>query len=111
MTAPEDVPTMFQSVAVVTETGGPTSHAALVCREIGLPCAVGCGPGTIDALTGRIVTVDGTSGIIYEGAVGAAAAPLDPHLEEFLSYVQWPVDAGHPLAGLAHLAPAAPGRP
>jgi pyruvate, orthophosphate dikinase len=111
MTAPEDVPTMFQSVAVVTETGGPTSHAALVCREIGLPCVVGCGQGTIDALTGRIVTVDGTSGIIYEGAVGAAASPSDPYLEEFLTYVPWPVDAGHPLAGLAHLAPAAPGRP
>jgi hypothetical protein len=55
--------------------------------------------------------VDGTSGIIYEGAVGAAASPLDPHLEEFLTYVQWPVGAGHPLAELAHLAPAALGRP
>jgi pyruvate, orthophosphate dikinase len=111
MTAPEDVPTMFQSVAVITETGGPTSHAALVCREIGLPCVVGCGTGTIDALVGKIVTVDGTSGVIYEGAVGVAASPPDPYLEEFLTYVQWPVDPGHPLAALAHLAPTAQVRP
>jgi pyruvate, orthophosphate dikinase len=111
MTAPDDVPTMFQSVAVITETGGPTSHAALVCREIGLPCVVGCGTGTIDALVGKIVTVDGTSGVIYEGAVGVAASPPDPYLEEFLTYVQWPVDPGHPLAALAHLAPTAQVRP
>jgi pyruvate,orthophosphate dikinase len=110
MTAPEDVPTMFQSVAVITETGGPTSHAALVCREIGLPCVVGCGEGTIDALAGKIVTVDGTSGLIYEGAaggVGGTASAPDPYLEEFSSYVRWPVDPGHPLAALAHLAATA----
>ena len=111
MTAPEDVPTMFQSVAVVTETGGPASHAALVCREIGLPCVVGCGEGTIGALAGKIVTVDGTSGIIYEGAAGAAASSPDPYLAEFATYVQWPVDPGHPLAGLAQLAPTAQVRP
>ena len=111
MTAPEDVPTMFQSVAVITETGGPTSHAALVCREIGLPCAVGCGEGTIGSLVGKIVTVDGMSGIIYEGAVGVTASSPDPHLKEFSTYVQWPVEPGHPLAALAYLAPTAQVRP
>lgn len=104
MTSPEDVPAMFQSVAVVTETGGPTSHAALVCREIGLPCIVGCGEGTIDALLGRIVTVDGTSGIVFEGAGRAEAGALDPHLAELLSFVAWPVAADHPLARLQPLA-------
>ena len=111
MTAPEDVPTMFQSVAVITETGGPTSHAALVCREIGLPCVVGCGEGTIGALVGKIVTVDGMSGIIYEGAVDVRASSPDPHLKEFSTYVQWPVEPGHPLAALAYLAPTAQVRP
>ncbi|WP_375385099.1 pyruvate, phosphate dikinase [uncultured Microbacterium sp.] len=105
MTAPDDVPTMFQSVAVVTETGGPTSHAALVCREIGLPCVVGCGEGTISALVGKLVTVDGTSGLIYEGVSGTGTASIDPNLAEFLSYLSWPVPAEHPLAPLAHLAP------
>lgn len=105
MTAPDDVPTMFQSVAVVTETGGPTSHAALVCREIGLPCVVGCGEGTIAALVGKVVTVDGTTGVIYEGAADVGSASVSSHLAEFLTYVSWPLPAGHALAPLAHLAP------
>ena len=66
-TAPEDVPAMFDSVAVVTDLGGSTSHAALVCREIGLPCVVGCGTGTSTKLAGRTVTVDGNTGQVYEG--------------------------------------------
>ena len=104
MTAPDDVPAMFQSVAVVTETGGPTSHAALVCREIGLPCVVGCGAGTIAALVGKQITVDGTSGLIYEGAADVGTASVDAHLAELLTYVDWPLPEGHTLAPLAHLA-------
>jgi pyruvate,orthophosphate dikinase len=68
---------------------------------------VGCGKGTIGALVGKIVTVDGMSGIIYEGAVGVTASSPDPYLKEFSTYVQWPVEPGHPLAALAHLAPTA----
>ncbi|WP_040166092.1 pyruvate, phosphate dikinase [Microbacterium gorillae] len=103
MTAPDDVPAMFESVAVVTETGGPTSHAALVCREIGLPCVVGCGAGTIAALVGKQITVDGTSGLIYEGAADIGTVSADAHLAEFLAYVDWPLPEGHTLAPLAHL--------
>lgn len=66
-TSPEDVPAMFASAAVVTEHGGGTSHAALVCREIGLPCVVGCGDGTVRALAGQSVTVDGTAGLVFAG--------------------------------------------
>lgn len=66
-TSPEDVPAMFAAAAVVTEHGGGTSHAALVCREIGLPCVVGCGDGTVRALDGRPVTVDGTLGVVLAG--------------------------------------------
>lgn len=66
-TEPHDVAAMFESVAVVTEVGGATSHAALVCREIGLPCVVGAGEGTVAALVGREVTVDGKAGKVYEG--------------------------------------------
>ncbi|MEJ2863815.1 pyruvate, phosphate dikinase [Actinomycetospora flava] len=66
-TAPDDVPAMYASVAVVTEHGGTTSHAALVAREAGLPCVVGCGDGTVAALAGRRVTVDGTRGVVLDG--------------------------------------------
>ena len=45
--------------AIVTEIGGATVHAAVVSRELGRPCVVGCGAGTVDSSTGRQVTVDG----------------------------------------------------
>src|SRR5260370_31111946 len=79
-TAPEDVPAMFDSVAIVTDHGGSTSHAALVCREIGLPCVVGCGAGTSRRLDGRTVTGDGNTGRAYEGDATTARrpAPLPP---------------------------------
>lgn len=66
-TAPDDVPAMYAAAAVVTEYGGTTSHAALVAREAALPCVVGCGEGTIDALAGRRVTVDGQRGLVLDG--------------------------------------------
>ncbi|MEV5837713.1 pyruvate, phosphate dikinase [Nocardia sp. NPDC052112] len=101
-TAPDDVPVMFESVAVVTEFGGSTSHAALVCREIGLPCVVGCGAGTVDTLTGKTVTVDGATGTVFEGdATETTTVERDEYLTELLSYLPSPVPDGHPLAALA----------
>jgi pyruvate, orthophosphate dikinase len=104
-TAPEDVPAMFDAVAVVTDLGGSTSHAALVCREIGLPCVVGCGTGTSQKLAGRTVTVDGNTGQIYEGDATTAgrAGGLDPYVAALLQFAgvspgaDMP-DAEHPLA-------------
>ncbi|QSE91498.1 pyruvate, phosphate dikinase [Rhodococcus pseudokoreensis] len=106
-TAPDDVPAMFESVAVVTELGGSTSHAALVCREIGLPCVVGAGVGTVAKLTGLTVTVDGATGTVYEG--DALHTPdegdVDEYLTELLGYLPDTVPVDHPLAQLrsAHL--------
>ncbi|MFI0469534.1 pyruvate, phosphate dikinase [Saccharopolyspora sp. 5N102] len=81
-TAPEDVPAMSVVSAVVTEYGGSTSHAAVVCRELAVPCVVGCGSGTVAALAGRVVTVDGSTGTIYDGPLPVLAAGLldDPDL-------------------------------
>jgi pyruvate,orthophosphate dikinase len=107
-TAPEDVPAMFDSVAVVTDLGGSTSHAALVCREIGLPCVVGCGAGTSQRLDGRTVTVDGTSGRVYAGDATTAggASSLDPYVTALLEFAGISpdgemLDPGHPLAPFA----------
>ena len=104
-TAPEDVPAMFDSVAVVTDLGGSTSHAALVCREIGLPCVVGCGTGTSARLAGRTVTVDGHTGQAYEGDATTAtgADGLDPYVTALLQFAGISgageiTDADHPLA-------------
>ena len=66
-TCPDDVHGMIAARAVVTEFGGSTSHAAVVGRSLGLPCVVGCGAGTVTALGGETVTVDGGAGGIYPG--------------------------------------------
>jgi pyruvate,orthophosphate dikinase len=67
-TSPDDVPGMLAARGVVTEVGGVTSHAAVISREIGRPAVVGCGSGLIDALNGRLITVDGTAGEVRTGA-------------------------------------------
>ncbi|MCW2717317.1 pyruvate, phosphate dikinase [Pseudonocardia sp.] len=66
-TSPDDLHGMIAAAAVVTEHGGSTSHAAVVSREIGRPCVVGCGPRTVTALAGRTVTVDGSTGQVWLG--------------------------------------------
>ena len=93
-TDPDDVATMALAVAVLTELGGSTSHAAVVCRELGVPCLVGCGGGTITDLAGRTVTVDATTGVVYPGALPVTAASEcdDPDLSQLLSWTQ--ADAG-----------------
>lgn len=68
-TSPEDLHGMIAARAVTTEQGGTTSHAAVVGRALGLPCAVGCGVGALAGLTGRVVTVDGRLGKVFEGAL------------------------------------------
>jgi pyruvate,orthophosphate dikinase len=72
-TSPDDVHGMIAAGAVVTEQGGATCHAAVVSRALDTPCVAGCGPGAIEALLGRTVTVDATSGRVYAGAVESSA--------------------------------------
>jgi pyruvate, orthophosphate dikinase len=68
-TSPDDVAGMLVARAIVTELGGDTSHAAVVSREIGLPAVVGCGAGVAAALDGKLITVDGGEGAVFEGAL------------------------------------------
>ena len=68
-TSPNDLHGMIGAVAVVTEEGGSTSHAAVVSRALGIPCVVGCGPETLMPLVGRTVTVDGRSGDMFAGGL------------------------------------------
>ena len=69
MTNPDYVPAMHRAVAIVTDTGGVTSHAAIVSRELGIPCVVGTGTATSHLKTGQVVTVDGAHGVVYKGNV------------------------------------------
>jgi len=69
MTSPDFVPAMQLAKGIVTDKGGQTSHAAIVSRELAIPCVVGTGKATKIIKTGEIITVDGTNGKIYRGEV------------------------------------------
>ncbi|MBE0479450.1 MAG: phosphoenolpyruvate synthase, partial [Dehalococcoidia bacterium] len=69
MTTPDFVPAMKRAAGIVTDRGGRTCHAAIVSRELGIPCVVGVGDGTRVLKPGQIVTVDGSLGKVYEGKV------------------------------------------
>jgi pyruvate,water dikinase len=67
MTNPDWVPTMRRAGALVTDSGGMTCHAAIVARELGVPCVVGTGSATTDLADGQLVTVDGSLGEVLAG--------------------------------------------
>ncbi len=69
MTTPDFVPAMKRAAAIVTNRGGRTAHAAIVSRELGIPCVVGVEEGTTALRDGQVITVDGSHGKIYEGKV------------------------------------------
>jgi pyruvate, water dikinase len=71
MTSPDWVPIMRRAAAIVTDAGGMTSHAAIVARELGLPCVVGTHDATRALSTGTIVTVDGAAGTVSIGRVAS----------------------------------------
>jgi pyruvate,orthophosphate dikinase len=66
-TSPEDLKGVIAALGVMTEQGGSTSHAAVVSRELGRPCVVGCGSNTVVALAGQRATLDGSSGRVWTG--------------------------------------------
>ncbi|WP_414640682.1 phosphoenolpyruvate synthase [Archangium sp.] len=75
MTSPDWVATMRRAVAIITDSGGMTSHAAIVSRELRLPCVVGTRSATRVLRDGEEVTVDGGSGEVLEGRVEEVTAP------------------------------------
>jgi pyruvate,water dikinase len=72
MTNPDFVPFMKIASAIVTDKGGITSHAAIVSRELAIPCVVGTETATEVMKTGKEYTVDARNGIIYEGLLPEA---------------------------------------
>lgn len=66
-TNPDFVPAMKKAIAIVTDSGGRTSHAAIVSRELGVPAVVGTVKATKTIKTGNIITVNGTTGEVYKG--------------------------------------------
>jgi pyruvate, water dikinase len=72
MTTPDMVPAMSQASAIVTDEGGMTCHAAIVSRELGVPCVVGTREATRLIQDGSEVTVDGKTGAVYRGILASA---------------------------------------
>jgi len=83
MTNPDMVVAMRSSAAIVTDVGGIICHAAIVSRELGLPCVVGTETATTALPAGELITVNGSTGRIYRGRVEteSGAKPSGP--------VQW----------------------
>lgn len=72
MTDPDWEPIMKKASAIVTDKGGRTCHAAIVSRELGVPCIVGTGNGSKIIKSGKKVTVscaEGETGFVYDGIV------------------------------------------
>ncbi|MGD0818702.1 MAG: phosphoenolpyruvate synthase, partial [Methanomassiliicoccales archaeon] len=69
MTTPDMVPAMTRAAAIVTDEGGMTCHAAIVARELGIPCVVGASDSTTILKEGMLVTVEGRTGVVYEGEI------------------------------------------
>ncbi len=67
MTTPDMVPAMKRANGIVTDEGGVTCHAAIISRELGIPCVSGTGDATKLLNENAVVTIDGKKGIVYEG--------------------------------------------
>ncbi len=78
MTAPDWVPLMRRSAAIVTDSGGMTCHAAIVSRELGIPCVVGTAEATTKLRDGELITVDAGQGVVREGALAVPREPAAP---------------------------------
>lgn len=72
MTTPDMVPAMKRAAGIITDEGGITCHAAIISRELGIPCVVGTGDATKSLVENNYVTVDGKKGIIYDGQLSIA---------------------------------------
>ncbi|WP_068269412.1 phosphoenolpyruvate synthase [Aldersonia kunmingensis] len=89
MTRPDWLPVLRRAAAIVTDGGGITCHAAIVGRELGRPVVVGSRDGTTTLVDGDVVTVDGSTGVVYAGS----AASTEPTVS---APVAAPARVAHP---------------
>lgn len=98
-------------LGLVTERGGPTSHTAIIARQLGIPCVVGAA-GVVDAVAGHTLLLDGAAGTIEldpDPAEAAARVARDTDERAALAHWQGPgrTADGHPVKLLANVADAA----
>ena len=114
--APADTATLDPTtvLALVTERGGPTSHTAIIARQLGIPCVVGAA-GVLAVDPGAPLLVDGAAGTIELGADPAAAgARVEADREQRAAVAAWTGPGrtadGHDVKILANVADAASAR-
>jgi rifampicin phosphotransferase len=83
-TNPGWTPLFQRAAAVVVDSGGPASHAAIVAREYGIPAVMGTGVGTSTLTDGQVVTVNGTTGEVTAagGSPNSSLRKQDVHASE-----------------------------
>lgn len=97
-TNPDFVPAMRKAVAIVTERGGRTSHAAIVSRELGIPAVVGTDGALSKLKDGMKITVNGSAGEIYEGIINLPSShpSTTPHHEDLKTATKVYVNLAEP---------------
>ena len=96
-TNPDFVPAMKKAVAIVTDHGGRTSHAAIVSRELGIPAVVGTKNATKTLKNGEVVTVSGTKGEVYKGGILTSSHKTDlPIIEDIKTATKVYVNLAEP---------------
>jgi len=80
-TDPNDVHAMAVVAGILTELGGATSHAAVVSRELGVPCVVGCGEGALLPHAGTVATIDAAAGEVFSGKVEVTKSSEDADVD------------------------------
>ena len=89
MTTPDMVPAMKRSSGIITDEGGITCHAAIISRELGIPCVVGTGNATEVLKENSKVTIDGKKGLVFEGEFHIAEEKVQD--ESAVSQVSAPI--------------------
>jgi pyruvate,water dikinase len=90
MTSPDMVPAMEKSTAIVTDQGGATCHAAIISRELGIPCIVGTRSATTTLHDGDKIIVDATHGAVYLDT-GETVAEIKPETTQVSAYLATPL--------------------
>jgi pyruvate,orthophosphate dikinase len=95
-TSPEDIGGMVVAEGILTSTGGMTSHAAVVARGMGTPCVAGAKGvsvqgkkvvvGTKEYKEGDWITIDGSTGDVYDGRLPVVTPKISKDMEVFLSW-------------------------
>ncbi|MFH1779667.1 MAG: phosphoenolpyruvate synthase [Candidatus Micrarchaeota archaeon] len=78
MTSPDYVPAMKKATAIITNAGGITCHAAIVSRELGIPCIVGTKTATSTLTNEQVITVDASHGVVYDGKIELSEKSIKP---------------------------------